>query len=37
MALIQQDLVAGSEDRLLTLDTDTNLQWLNLSQTAGRS
>ncbi|HQR13547.1 MAG TPA: hypothetical protein PLZ37_03250 [Nitrospira sp.] len=37
MALIQQDLVAGSEDRLVTLDTDTNLQWLNLSTTAGRS
>lgn len=37
MALIQQDLVAGSEDRLLTLDTDSNLQWLNLTATAGRS
>ncbi len=37
MALIQQDLVAESEDRLLTFDTDTNLQWLNLSRTAGRS
>lgn len=37
MALIQQDLVAGSEDRLLTFDTDTNLQWLNLTATAGRS
>lgn len=37
MALIQQDLVAGSGDQLLTLDTDTNLQWLNLTATAGRS
>ncbi len=37
MALIQQDLVPGSGDQLLTLDTDTNLQWLNLTVTAGRS
>ena len=37
MALIQQDLVPGSGDQLLTLDTDTNLQWLNLTATAGRS
>ena len=37
MALIRQDLVPGSEDKLLTLDTDTNLQWLNLTVTAGRS
>jgi len=37
MALIQQDLVPGSEDHLLTFDTDTNLQWLNLTATAGRS
>ena len=37
MALIQQDLVQGSGDQLLTLDTDTDLQWLNLTVTAGRS
>ena len=37
MALIQQDLVPGSGDQLLTFDTDTNLQWLNLTATAGRS
>ncbi|MBA3752587.1 MAG: hypothetical protein H0X01_00200 [Nitrospira sp.] len=37
MALIQQDLVPGSGDQLLTLDTDSNLQWLNLTATAGRS
>lgn len=37
MALIQQDLVPGSGDQLLTLDTDTNLQWLNLTATGGRS
>ena len=37
MALIQQDLVPGSGDQLLTLDTDSNLQWLNLTVTAGRS
>lgn len=37
MALIQQDLIPGSGDQLLTLDTDTNLQWLNLTTTAGRS
>lgn len=37
MALIQQDLVPGSGDQLLTYDTDTNLQWLNLTATAGRS
>ena len=37
MALIQQDLVPGSDDQLLTLDTDTNLQWLHLTATANRS
>lgn len=37
MALIQQNLVPDSEDHLLTFDTDTNLQWLNLTATAGRS
>ncbi len=37
MALIQQDLVPGSGDQLLTFDTETNLQWLNLTVTAGRS
>jgi hypothetical protein len=37
MALMQQDLVPGSGDQLLTLDTDSNLQWLNLTAIAGRS
>lgn len=37
MTLIQQDLVPGSGDQLLTYDTDTNLQWMNLTVTAGRS
>lgn len=37
MALIQQDLVPASGDQLLTFDSDTNLQWLNLTVTAGRS
>lgn len=37
MALIQQDLVPGSGDQLLTLDTESNLQWLNLTATVGRS
>ena len=37
MALIQKDLVPGSGDQLLTLDTETNLEWLNLTATANRS
>ncbi|GKS58830.1 hypothetical protein YTPLAS18_23570 [Nitrospira sp.] len=37
MAFIQKDLVSGSGDQLLTLDTDTNLEWLNLTATANRS
>ena len=37
MALVQNDLVPGSGDQLLTLDTDTNLEWLNLTATAGQS
>ena len=37
MALIQKDLVSGSGDGLLTLDTDTNLEWLGLTATANRS
>jgi hypothetical protein len=30
-------LVPGSGDQLITYDTDTNLQWLNLTATANRS
>lgn len=37
MALIQKDLVPGSGDQLLTLDTETNLEWLNMTVTANRS
>ena len=37
MTLIQTDLIPGSGDQLLTLDTDTNLEWLNLTATAHRS
>lgn len=37
MALIQKDLVPGSGDQLLTLDTETNLEWLNLTVTTNRS
>jgi hypothetical protein len=35
--MIQKDLVSGSGDQLLTLDTETNLEWLNLTATANRS
>lgn len=37
MALIQKDLVPGSGDQLLTLDTDSSLEWLNLTVTVNRS
>ncbi|MBX3235045.1 MAG: hypothetical protein KF814_02740 [Nitrospiraceae bacterium] len=37
MALIQVNLVPGSGDQLLTFDSDTNLEWLNLTATADRS
>ncbi len=37
MALIQLNLVPGSGDQLITLDTDTDLEWLNLTATANRS
>ncbi|BCA53657.1 hypothetical protein W02_07970 [Nitrospira sp. KM1] len=37
MSLIQKDLNPGTGDQLLTLDTDTNLEWLNLTATANRS
>ena len=37
MSLIQADLVPGSGDQLITYDTETNLQWLNLTATANRS
>lgn len=37
MALIQKDLVPGRGDQLLTYDSITNLEWLNLTATANRS
>ena len=37
MALIQRNLVPGTGDRLLTLDTETNLEWLNLTATLNLS
>ena len=37
MALIQQDLIPGRGDQLITLDTDPRLRWLNLTATANRS
>lgn len=37
MALIQKDLLPGRGDQLLTLDTATGLEWLNLTVTAHHS
>lgn len=37
MALVQQNLVPGTGDHLITLDTDTNLEWLGLNATADLS
>jgi hypothetical protein len=37
MSLIQLDLIPGSGDRLLTRDTTSHLDWLNLTATANRS
>lgn len=37
MALVQKDLVPGRGDQLLTLDTVTGLEWLNLTVTANHS
>lgn len=37
MALVQQNLVPGTGDHLITLDTDTNLEWLSLNATANLS
>src|SRR5574338_545976 len=37
MALVQQNLVPGTGDQLITLDTQTNLEWLNLTATANLS
>jgi len=37
MALVQQNLVSGTGDQLMTLDTETNLEWLNLTATANLS
>jgi hypothetical protein len=37
MALVQQNLVPATGDRLITLDTETNLEWLSLSRTTNLS
>jgi hypothetical protein len=37
MALVQQNLVPGTGDHLITLDTETNLEWLSLDATANLS
>lgn len=37
MALVQKDLVPGRGDQLVTHDSVTNLDWLNLTATANRS
>lgn len=37
MSLVQQNLVPGTGDHLITLDTDTNLEWLSLNATANLS
>src|SRR5262245_53925791 len=37
MALIQKDLFPGRGDQLLTFDTATRLEWLNLTVTANHS
>lgn len=37
MALVQQNLVPATGDHLITLDTETNLEWLSLNATANLS
>ena len=37
MALVQQNLVPATGDHLVTLDTETNLEWLSLNATANLS
>lgn len=37
MALVQQNLVPGTGDHLITFDTETNLEWLSLNATANLS
>ncbi|MBV6469122.1 MAG: hypothetical protein NBKEAIPA_01007 [Nitrospirae bacterium] len=37
MALVQQNLVPGTGDHLITLDTETNLEWLSLDATLNLS
>ena len=37
MALVQHNLVAAAGDGLITLDTETNLEWLSLDATANLS
>lgn len=37
MALIQADLIPGRGDQLLSLDSSSGLEWLNLTVTANRS
>ena len=34
-ALVTRDLVSGSNDRLITLDTQTGLEWLDVNYTSG--
>ncbi len=36
-SLVQSDLVSGSGDGFITLDTGTGLEWLDLTQTVGQS
>ena len=35
--LVQSDLVAGSGDGLITLDSDSGLEWLDVTETLGQS
>ena len=37
MTLSQLDLIPGSGDQLLTLDSETDLEWFNLTATANKS
>ena len=37
MALVQQNLVPATGDHLITLDTESNLEWLSLDATANLS
>jgi hypothetical protein len=37
MSIVQADLILGSGDQLLSFDSSTGLEWLNLTVTANRS